>query len=51
MLDHISGFKVFTKLDISMQYYRFEPNKPSQELCVVVMLFGKYNYKHLFARL
>ncbi len=47
VLRKCSGYKFFTKLDVSMQYYTFELDNKSQDSRTIITPFDKYKYLRL----
>ena len=47
MLLKLEGFQYATSLDLNMGYYHIELSPFSQELCTIVLPWGKYEYQRL----
>ena len=47
ILAKCTGYQYLSKINISMQYYTFELDKESHNLCTIVIPFGLYRYNQL----
>ena len=47
LLRPLEGFQYAASLDLNMGYYHIELNLHAQEMCTIVLPWGKYCYKQL----
>ena len=47
MLQKLEGFRYATSLDLNMEYYHILLTNNARRLCMIVLLWDKYEYIHL----
>ena len=47
LMQTLKGFRYATTLDLNMGYYTIRLDATAQEICTIVMPWGKYAYKRL----
>ena len=47
MLLNLEGFQFATSLDLNMGYYCIHHRKKASNICIIILQWGKYQYKRL----